>query len=80
MVYVHWELLGFLTFSIVRYSKKQNVSEHRRFRPQVRGDTTTLLSPIEKANLNRSKGPNTLVCYLLTWACKQVHFPKRCIL
>jgi hypothetical protein len=53
-------IAAFWTFSIVRYSRKQ---ETRRFgnsicfRPQVRGKTPTKLGPLERANHNYWKTP-----------------------
>jgi hypothetical protein len=46
------ELLGFRTLSIVRYSqnwKTQRFGNWICFRPQVRGETPTLLGPLERA-------------------------------
>jgi hypothetical protein len=50
------ELLGFWTFSIVRYSTRKNQrTQHFGnricFRPHLRGETPTLLGPLERANL-----------------------------
>jgi hypothetical protein len=52
------ELLGFRTLSIVRYSKNQNTQLFGNwisFRPQVREETSTLLGPLERPNLNHWK-------------------------
>jgi hypothetical protein len=49
------EILGYWTLTIVRNSKYKEAQRFRNwiyFRPQVRGETPTLLGPLEKANLN----------------------------
>jgi hypothetical protein len=51
----HSELLGFSILSIVRYSKNyrtQCFGNWICFLPQIRRKTSTLLSSLEKANLN----------------------------
>jgi hypothetical protein len=54
------ELLGFRTFSIIRYSRNWKT---RRFgkcifsRPQVRGEMPTQFGPLERANLNHWTTP-----------------------
>jgi hypothetical protein len=70
------ELLGFWTFYIVRYSRKQKTRRFRDwicFRPRVRGKTPTQLGP----RLAFSKGPNWVGVVLLIWGRKQIQFPKR---
>jgi hypothetical protein len=50
------QLLDFRTLSIVRYSRNQKTQRFGNwicFRPQVRGETPTLLGPLERANLKR---------------------------
>jgi hypothetical protein len=60
MVY-NTELLGFWTFSIVRYSREQKTRRFGNwifFRPQVTGKKTpTRLGPLERANLNHWTTP-----------------------
>jgi hypothetical protein len=59
MVY-NTELLGFWTFSIVRYSRDNKTRCFGNwicFRPQVRGKTPTQLGPLERANLNHWTTP-----------------------
>jgi hypothetical protein len=52
---LHSELLGFWTLSIAWYSKKWIC-----FHPQVRGETPTLLGPLELVSITGpvTKGPN----------------------
>jgi hypothetical protein len=57
MVY-NTELLRFWALSIVRHSKNQKTQRFRNcnfFHPHVKGETPTLLGPLERANLNRWK-------------------------
>jgi hypothetical protein len=82
------ELFGIWTLSIVRYSKNyraQSFGNWIYFRPQVKGETPSLLGPLERANcqwfrLAFSKGPNRERVSLLTRGRKQIQFPKRCVL
>jgi hypothetical protein len=55
MVYNTQNSWVFWTWSIVRYSRNQKAQRFGNwicFRPQERGKTRTLLSPLERANLN----------------------------
>ena len=51
-----YELMGSWTLSIVRKSKNNLITRRfgnwSCFRPQVKGETPTLLRPLDRANLN----------------------------
>jgi hypothetical protein len=49
---IHWGLLGFWTCPSSQYSKEQCFGNWICFCPQVRGETPTLLHPLERAKLN----------------------------
>jgi hypothetical protein len=81
---IYSELLGFCTLYIVRYST--NYKTHRLgnwicFSPQVRGESSTMLVPLESANLNHTtRTQQRSLPTPLTWGRKQIQFPKHCVL
>jgi hypothetical protein len=78
------ELLGFWTFSIVRFSrelKTRRFGNWMCFRPQVKGEKTpTQLGPLERDNLNHCSYLLTLVLrsrIFLPWRWSRYDPPKR---
>jgi hypothetical protein len=74
------ELLGFQTLSIIRYSRKHNVSETEYVSVLRWGggrETPTLLSPSEIANLNHWTDPvSETLCFLASIIADDEHSPK----
>jgi hypothetical protein len=79
--YRHPESLDFWTLPIVRnckYKKTQHFGNWICFRPQTRGDTPTLLGPLER-ELQSLNDQTQVSLHPFIWGRKQIQFLKRCV-